>query len=168
MSRDKPIISIIAAMAENRAIGIENRLPWRLPADLQHFKRLTVGKPIIMGRKTWESLPGLLPDRPHILVTGNHDYVAEGCTVTHSIEQALEAAGDAPEVMIVGGAAFYEQMLPRAERLYLTLVHTRVEGDAFFPEYDPSEWRETARQQCQADEKNPFDYTFINLERRHG
>ncbi|MET0023368.1 MAG: type 3 dihydrofolate reductase [Sedimenticola sp.] len=168
MSRDKPIISIIAAMAENRAIGIENRLPWRLPADLQHFKRLTVGKPIIMGRKTWESLPGLLPDRPHILVTGNRDYVAEGCTVTHSIEQALEAAGDAPEVMIVGGAAFYEQMLPRAERLYLTLVHTRAEGDAFFPEYDPAEWRETARQQCQADEKNPFDYTFITLERRTG
>ncbi len=165
MSKPRPSISIIAAMAENRAIGMDNKLPWRLPADLRHFKALTVGKPIIMGRKTWESLPGLLPDRPHIVVTANQQYAAEGCTVVHSIEQAIEAAGDVPEAMIVGGGAFYEQMLPMADRLHLTLVHTEVEGDAFFPEYDPAEWKETSREHCLADEKNPFDYTFITLER---
>lgn len=165
MNSTRPIISIIAAMAENRAIGMENRLPWRLPADLQHFKILTVGKPIIMGRKTWESLPGLLPDRPHIVVTGNPHYTAQGCVVTHSIEEALKAAEEVDEVMIVGGAAFYEQMLPKADRLYLTLVHTEVEGDAFFPEYDPARWREISRQHCLADEKNPFDYTFLSFER---
>ena len=153
-------------MAENRVIGRENRLPWRLPADLQHFKALTLGKPIIMGRKTWESLPGLLPQRPHIVVTHDPQYRAEGCTVVNSIEAALEAAGDVPEVMIVGGAAFYEQMLSRANRLYLTLVHAQVEGDAFFPDYDETAWHEVSRERHGADEKNPYDYTFLTLERR--
>ena len=162
----KPQISLIAAMAENRVIGRENRLPWRLPADLQHFKALTLGKPIIMGRKTWESLPGLLPQRPHIVVTHDPQYRAEGCTVVNSIEAALEAAGDVPEVMIVGGAAFYEQMLSRANRLYLTLVHAQVEGDAFFPDYDETAWHEGSRERHGADEKNPYDYTFLTLERR--
>lgn len=161
----KPTISLIAAIAENRAIGIDNRLPWRLPADLRHFKRMTLGKPMVMGRKTWESLPGLLPGRPHIVVTGNANYQAEGCTVAHSIEQALLAAGDVDEVMIVGGATFYQQMLPRADRLYLTLVHTRVEGDAFFPEYVAAQWRASEREYHSADAKNPFDYTFCTFER---
>lgn len=162
----KPTISIIAAMDEERVIGIDNRLPWRLPADLQHFKRLTLGKPIVMGRKTWESLPGLLPDRPHIVISGNPDYRAPGCRVVSSVAAALAAAGDVDEVMIVGGANLYAQLLPRADRLYLTRVHTRVEGgDAWFPTFDGSEWRETARSRHRADDRNPFDYTFLTYER---
>ncbi|WP_428608573.1 type 3 dihydrofolate reductase [Sedimenticola sp.] len=161
----RPRISLIAAMDENRVIGCENRLPWRLPADLQHFKRLTLGKPIVMGRKTWESLPGLLPDRTHIVITGSPRYVAEGCLLAHSVDQALALAGDVEEVMIVGGANLYRQLLPLADRLYLTCVHTRVTGDAWFPEYGSDAWREVERDAHQADERNPFDYTFLTLER---
>ena len=160
-----PLISIIAAMSTNRVIGIENRLPWRLPADLKHFKSLTVGKPIVMGRKTWESLPGLLPDRLHIVVTGNPSYQAEGGVVVHSIQEAIAAAGDVPEIMIVGGAASYEQMIPSADRMYLTLVHADIHGDAWFPEYDESEWHEVSREQHAADERNPYDYTFLTLDK---
>lgn len=158
-------ISIIAAMAENRIIGRDNKLPWHLPADLKHFKALTIGKPIIMGRKTWESLPGLLPDRPHIVITGNPNYQADGCTLAHSLEEALQAAGDAPEIMIVGGANLYTQALTLANRIYLTLVHTETEGDSLFPEYDASQWVETSRECHHADAKNRYDYSFITLER---
>ncbi|MCW8891271.1 MAG: type 3 dihydrofolate reductase [Sedimenticola sp.] len=161
----RPRISLIAAMDEGRVIGRENSLPWRLPADLQHFKKLTVGKPIVMGRKTWESLPGLLPDRPHIVITQNPAYRAEGCQVVHSIEQALAAAGEVDEVMVVGGARLYQQMLPSADRLYLTRVHTRVEGDAYFPPYEADQWREIKSAHHQADERNRYDYTFLTLER---
>ncbi|MBA1444576.1 MAG: type 3 dihydrofolate reductase [Chromatiales bacterium] len=167
MSGDRPTISLIWAMAENRVIGRNNQLPWHLSADLQHFKRLTLGKPIVMGRKTWESLPGLLPKRQHIVVTGNRDYRAEGALVVHSIDEAVAAAGDAQEIMIVGGGAFYAQMLPRADRLYLTLVHTEVEGDAWFPEFDLSVWREVGREDFSADEKNCFAYSFVTLEREN-
>ncbi len=166
MSGDGPTISLIWAMAENRVIGRNNQLPWHLSADLQHFKRLTLGKPIVMGRKTWESLPGLLPKRQHIVVTGNRDYRAEGALVVHSIDEAVAAAGDAQEVMIVGGGAIYAQMLPRADRLYLTLVHAQVEGDAWFPEFDLSAWREVGREDFSADEKNRFAYSFVTLERK--
>jgi len=166
MNPARPQISLIAAMAENRVIGRDNQLPWRLPADLKHFKALTVGKPIIMGRKTWESLPGLLPDRPHIVVTSDQSYQAEGCTVTHSIEEALTAAGDVSEVMIVGGGAFYQQMLPQADRMYLTLVHTEIEGDAYFPEYDVADWQEIEREGHDPDDKNAYAYSFITLERK--
>jgi len=166
MKSTAPTISLIAAMAENRAIGINNSMPWHLPADLRHFKALTVGKPIIMGRKTWESLPGLLPDRPHIVVTRKPNYQAKGCQVVHSIDEALAAAGDVPEVMIVGGAAFYAAMLPQADRLYLTQVETTVEGDAFFPDYNTAEWQLITQEQHAADEKNPFPYRFLTLERR--
>ena len=166
MEKSTPLISIIAAMAENRVIGIDNRLPWRLPADLKHFKSLTVGKPIVMGRKTWESLPGLLPDRPHIVVTTHSDYQAEGCTVVNSIDQALAVAGGVDEIMIVGGAAFYEQMIPKADRMYLTLVHTEVEGDAWFPAFDWSNWREISKEEHVADDKNPYNYTFLTMERK--
>ncbi|RDH89153.1 MAG: type 3 dihydrofolate reductase [endosymbiont of Seepiophila jonesi] len=167
MSGDSPTISLIWAMAENRVIGRNNQLPWHLSADLQHFKRLTLGKPIVMGRKTWESLPGLLPKRQHIVVTGNRGYRAEGALVVHSIDEAVAAAGDVQEIMIVGGGAFYAQMLPRADRLYLTLVHTEVEGDAWFPEFDLSAWREVGREDFSADKKNRFAYSFITLEREN-
>ncbi|MCW8943355.1 MAG: type 3 dihydrofolate reductase [Sedimenticola sp.] len=160
-----PRISLIAAMDEGRVIGCKNSLPWRLPADLQHFKKLTIGKPIIMGRKTWESLPGLLPDRPHIVITGSRSYQAEGCQVVHSIAQALDVAGSVDEVMVVGGANLYQQMLASADRLYLTQVHTQVEGDAYFPLYDETAWRVVERSAHQADERNAFDYTFLTLDR---
>lgn len=160
-----PIISIISAMARNRVIGKDNGLPWRLPADLQHFKQITMGKPMIMGRKTWESLPGLLPGRPHIVVTRNPAYNAEGATVVHSLEEGFEAAGDVDEIMIVGGANLYAQALSHAQRMYLTQIDVEVEGDARFPGYDLREWRETAREAHPANEKNPFDYQFITLEK---
>lgn len=146
-------------------IGRDNRLPWRLPADLQHFKRLTLGKPIVMGRKTWESLPGLLPERRHIVISANPDYRVEGGEVFSSVEAALTALADAQEVMIVGGANLYAQLLPLADRLYLTRVHTRVQGDARFPEFAADEWRETGRSPHQADDRNPFDYTFLTYQR---
>jgi dihydrofolate reductase len=168
MTQQRPLISLIAAMADNRVIGRDNGLPWRLPADLRHFKALTLGKPIVMGRKTWESLPGLLPGRRHIVITGNRDYHADDCVVVNSIEAAIEAAGDVEEVMIVGGGALYRAMLPRADRLYLTLVHMEVEGDTHFPDFDPSAWRETARESHGADDSNPCPYTFLTLERIAG
>ncbi len=163
---DKPLISIISAMARNRVIGHENRLPWHLPADLQHFKAVTMGKPMVMGRKTWESLPGLLPGRPHIVVSRNWDYRAEGAKVVHSLEEAIEAAGQVDELMIVGGANLYAQALSLARRMYLTLIDVEVEGDAWFPAFDMDEWRETAREGHQADQQNPHDYQFITLEKQ--
>ncbi len=159
-------IALIAALSDNQVIGRDNRLPWHLPADLRHFKRLTLDKPIVMGRRTWESLPGLLPRRTHIVVTGNRDYRADGCILVHSIEEALEAAAAAPEVMVIGGQTLYEQTLPLADRLYLTRVHVTLPGDAFFPGYDPGEWREVAREDHRADADNPYDYSFVTLERR--
>ena len=160
-------ISLIAALTDDRVIGIENRLPWKLPNDMKWFRQHTLGKPIIMGRKTFESFGARpLPERTNIIVTRDPDYHAEGCIVVHSIEAALEAAGDAEEAMIIGGASFYEQMLPRADRMYLTFVHADIEGDAWFPEYDPADWKEVERIDNPADEKNPLPHSFVILERK--
>ncbi len=165
MSRT-PRISLIAAMDENRVIGIDNRLPWKLPSDMKWFRRHTLGKPVIMGRKTFDSLGRRpLPDRLNIVITRDRSFTAPGAVVVHSIDEALAACGDAPEAMIIGGASFYEQMLPRAQRLYLTLVHTRTEGDAWFPQWDPKDWREVEREEHPADGRNPFPHTFLILER---
>jgi dihydrofolate reductase len=158
-------ISLVVAMAENRVIGRDNQLPWRLSADLQHFKALTMGKPIIMGRKTWESLGRPLPGRTNIVVTRDIGYQAEGCVVVHSIEQALEVAAGSDEVMVIGGANLYRQLLDRADRLYLTLVRADVEGDTWFPEFDLTQWREVERESHLRDDKNEFDYEFVLLER---
>lgn len=160
------VISLIAAVARNGVIGHQNRLPWHLPADLQHFKSLTLGKPIVMGRNTWESLPGLLPGRQHIVITRNPDYQAPGGQVVHSVDEALAAVAGVPEVMIVGGGHLYSEMMPRADRLYLTLVDADVEGDAYFPEIERSQWREENREEHLADEKNTFSYSFVNLVRK--
>ena len=157
-------VSLIAAMAENRVIGRDNQLPWRLSADLQHFKALTMGKPIIMGRKTYESIGRPLPGRTNIVITRDSAFQAEGCAVVHSIEQALAVARGFEEVMVIGGAELYRQMLDHADRLYLTLVRTEVEGDALFPEIG-QQWREVERESCKADDKNQFDYDFVTLER---
>ncbi len=166
MASSKPRISIIVAMAENRVIGRDNDLPWRLPADLKHFKALTVGKPIIMGRKTWESLPGLLPDRPHIIVTRDPNYRAEGCSVVHTLDEAVCMAADAPEVMVIGGAMLYGEAIPQAWRIYLTEVHAEVEGDVHFPLFARNEWRELERERFSPDDKNTLPYSFVVLERR--
>lgn len=161
------IISIIAAMANHRVIGINNSLPWKLPSDMKWFRQHTLGKPIVMGRKTFESFGGrTLPDRPNIIITRDTNYQVEGAIVTHSIDEALQAAGDADEVMIIGGASFYEQMLPKANRMYLTFVHADIEGDAWFPEYDESDWNIIKKIDIKADDKNPHDHSFVIFERK--
>jgi dihydrofolate reductase len=163
----RPVISLIAAMSDDRVIGIDNRLPWKLPADMRWFKKQTMGKPIVMGRKTFESFGARpLPGRTNIIVTNDRNYVAENCVVAHSVDAALAAAGDVEEIMIIGGASFYEQLLPRADRLYLTYVHGSFDGDAWFPHFDPDEWNETSRDDRSADEKNPHPHSFVILERR--
>lgn len=164
---DTPRIAVVAALARNRVIGRGNRLPWHLPDDLRHFKRLTSGRAIVMGRRTWESLPGLLPDRAHVVVTRDPAYRAQGAQVVHSLDAALAAAGG-EEVFVVGGAELYALALPRAVRLHLTLVDAEVEGDAFFPEIDPAQWREVAREPHAADERHAYPFAFVTLERVAG
>jgi len=159
-------ISLIAAMADNRVIGIENRLPWNLPGDMQWFRRHTMGKPIVMGRKTFESIGKALPGRTNIVVTRDASFFAADCVVVNSIEGAIEAAGDADEMMVIGGASFYEQTLPQADRLYLTLVHADIEGDAWFPVVEFSQWHMVSEEKHLADESNPYDYSFLVLERK--
>lgn len=146
-------------------MGRNGLLPWHLPADLRHFKALTMGKPMLMGRRTWESLPGLLPGRRHLVLSRDLDYRARGCAVVHSLDEALDAARDADELMVIGGAAVYAQSLPLAMRLELTLVHAVVEGDALFPDYHTADWRETAREPHAADRANGWAYTFVTLDR---
>lgn len=161
-------ISLIVAMADNRVIGNNNGLPWHLPADLQHFKAITMGKPIVMGRKTRESIGRPLPGRTNIVVTRDRSYQAEGCVVVHSIDEAFAAAADAEEIMIIGGAEFYRQVLPRTGTIYLTQVHGSFEGDAFFPLLDAAEWEEIAREDHEPDERNPHAYSFVQLQRIKG
>ena len=159
-------ISMIAAMADDRVIGINNSLPWKLPNDMKWFRQQTMGKPIVMGRKTFESFGAKpLPGRTNIIITRDENYQADDCIVVHSIDEAIKSAGKVEEIMIIGGASFYEQMLPRADRLYITLVHTKVEGDAWFPEWNESEWQQTERIDHDADEKNPHAHSFLILEK---
>lgn len=138
-------INVIAAMAKNRTIGIKNTLPWHLPEDLKHFKTLTMGHHIVMGRKTFESIGRPLPGRTTVIVTRDSSYRAEGCLTAHSIDAAIQACGDDPEVFFVGGADLYSQVLARADRLYLTEIQREYEGDAHFPAFDRQAWRESAR-----------------------
>ncbi len=154
-------------MSDERVIGVENRLPWHLPGDLQWFRRHTLGKPIVMGRKTYDSIGRPLPGRHNIVVTRNPAWGVEGVSVVHDIEAALTLAAQEPvdEVMVVGGASFYAQLLPRVERLYLTLVHAHIEGDAYFPALDWAQWRELERADVAADEKNLHPHSFLILER---
>ena len=169
MASDLPRVALIAALARNHVIGRANRLPWHLPADLAHFKRRTLDKTLIMGRRTWESLPGLLPRRRHIVVTRDPDYQAPGCLLAPTPEAALMLAVGEEEVMVIGGEALYRALLPRAGRLYLTLVETWIEdGDAFFPPWAAAEWREIEREERPRDEANPFNLSFVSLERVGG
>jgi len=154
-------------MDKNRVIGINNSLPWKLPVDMQWFRKNTLGKPIIMGRKTFESFGArALPQRKNIIITRDPTYKAEGAEVVHSIEDALKAAGDVEEVMVIGGANLYEQMLPKADRLYVTEVQSEFEGDAWFPEIDLSNWKEVQQTESVVDEKNAYACHFITYEKQ--
>ncbi|MBR9827908.1 MAG: dihydrofolate reductase [Oceanospirillales bacterium] len=164
-------LAMIVAQSLNRVIGIDNKLPWYLPEDLKYFKRVTLGKPIIMGRKTFESIGRPLPGRTNIIITRDPAWTHPGVRVVHSLDEGL-ALGESlalidgvDEAVVIGGAEIYTLCLPQADRLYLTQVHAEIEGDAFFPELSPSEWQELAREDFQAIEPNPYDYSFIVLER---
>jgi len=158
-------LSIVVAMAANGVIGRDNQLPWHLPTDLKHFKQLTTGKPILMGRKTWESIGRPLPERTNIVITRDPDYQAAGCVVVHSIDAALRAVEHHKEAMVIGGSELYRQVLPDVSTIYLTRVHADIEGDAVFPELDAGEWREVERTDCEPDENNALAYSFITLVR---
>lgn len=158
-------LSLIVAMDENRLIGCDNDLPWRLPNDLRHFKQVTMGKPIIMGRKSFESIGKPLPGRQNIVLTRDSTWQAEGCTVVTSLDAALAAAGDAEELMVIGGAQIYTQALDKADRVYLTYVHGSFEGDTWFPELATDQWREMSREKHPADERNAWPHSFAVLER---
>jgi dihydrofolate reductase len=158
-------ISIIVAMDANGVIGHDNELPWHLPADLQHFKKTTMGKPILMGRKTYESIGRPLPGRTNIVITRDSRYQAAGCVVVNSIDAAMEVAGEQEEIMVIGGAEFYRQVLPHTNTIYLTRIHATFDGDTAFPELKDADWREVERSDQAADEKNPHDYSFIRLDR---
>lgn len=159
------MISIIAALAENRVIGINNTLPWRLPNDLKHFRRLTTGHAIIMGRKNYESIGKPLPERTNIIITRNRDYRADGCLIAHSLDEAMALAKNDPEIFVIGGAEIYRTALARSDRLYLTRVHATIAGDTYFPEFDETEWQEISRERHAADERHAFDYSFVVFER---
>ena len=159
-------ISLIVALSQNRAIGLDNHMPWHLSADLKRFKQITWGKPIIMGRRTHESIGRPLPGRKNIVLTSNRSYVAPGCAVVHSLEEALREA-DAEEAMVIGGAALYQALLPKADRLYLTLIQREFPGDTFFPELDLNDWREVEREDVDADPDSGLSYSFIVLERKN-
>ena len=157
-------LSLIAAMARNRVIGRDNTLPWRLPEDLRYFKATTLGKPVIMGRKTWESLGRPLPGRLNIVVTRNADYRAEGATLVTGLPQAIAAAGEVEEAFVIGGAELYRQALPLAQRIYLTEIATDVDGDASFPEFADSDWAEISRDPQRAE--SGLEFAFVVYQHR--
>jgi len=150
-------ITLVAAMGRNRGIGLRGKLPWQLPAELQHFKRTTMGKPIVMGRRTWNTIGRALPGRQNIVVSRNAALIAEGCEVVTSLVDAIEAA-QAFEVMIVGGGELYRQAMPLASRMVLTLIDIEPESDTWFPDWDPSEWQLVASEPHAADAANPLAF----------
>jgi dihydrofolate reductase len=162
-----PRISIIAALAANNTIGRDNGLPWHQSADLKHFKALTMGHHLIMGRRTYDSVGAPLPGRTTIVVTHDDDFRVPGVLVAHSVDEALALVPpEEDEVFICGGAVIFEQFLHRADRMYLTRLHADVAGDTFFPEFDDvSEWRLADSEHCEADEKNDYPYTFLTYDR---
>lgn len=160
------MISLVVAASTNNVIGAKGDLPWRLSDDLKRFKTLTMGKPIVMGRKTYESIGRPLPGRQNIVITRQPDFLAEGCDVVTSPEAAIDAAGDADEIMIIGGSRIYEAFLPLADRIYLTRVHADVAGDAHLPLLDDNEWRPELIERVEADESNEHATDFVLLERK--
>jgi dihydrofolate reductase len=159
------MLSIVVAVAENAVIGAGNRLPWRLPADLKRFKELTLGKPIVMGRKTYESIGRPLPGRHNIVISRQASLAIEGCTVVASLDAALSAATDVSEVAIIGGAELFRVALPRVQTIHLTRVHAHIAGDVLFPPLDAQEWHETTVLHHAADDRHAYAFTFARLTR---
>ena len=157
-------ISIVVAISENHVIGKDNKLLWHLPNDLKHFKEITTGHTIIMGRKTYESVGKPLPNRRNIIIT-RQAITIPGCEVVNSIEAALVLCADENEVFIVGGAEIHKQAIKLTDRIYLTVVHKEFEGDSFFPKINKDEWKEVSHEDHESDHKNPLPYSFITLER---
>ncbi len=166
-TRESPTgrISLVVAAADNQVIGRGNELPWRLPADMQHFRAVTMGHPILMGRKTFESIGTALPGRRNIVLSRGAPIPVPDVETVASLEAALALCGDA-EIMVIGGAQIYASVLPLAQRIYLTQVHAQPEGDAWFPVLDLAQWQEVAREARPADARNAFDLSFVTLERR--
>ncbi len=163
------LISMIAAMDKNRLIGNGPDIPWQMPADQRHFRDITLGKPVVMGRKTFETLKKPLPKRLNIILTRNTDYKApEGCIVAHAVDDIIKhcEALETEELMICGGAPIYQAFLPHADRLYITQIHATFEGDVHFPAFDTQAWQEVKRIDRAPDDKNPYPYSFLFLERR--
>jgi dihydrofolate reductase len=158
-------LTIVVAAAENNVIGRGNQLPWRLPDDLKRFKEITMGKPVIMGRKTWDSIGKPLPGRTNIVVTRQPDLAIPGCVVVGSMSAALVAARGAPEVMLIGGAQLYRNALTMVHRIHLTRVHADINGDTLFPMLDSAQWRETVVATHPADDRHAYAFTFITLDR---
>lgn len=160
------MISLLVAMAQNRTIGRNNTLPWHIPEDLKHFKALTMGHTMIMGRKTFDSIGRPLPGRHTVVVTRNRDLRIEGCTVVHSLQEAIAASPQTEEIFVVGGAELYALALPLADTLYITEVMQEVEGDAHFPAFEMSQWQETAREVRQQDSPQALEYHFVTYQRK--
>lgn len=167
------MISLIAAVAKNRAIGWRGKIPWHLPADLKHFRETTMGHPVVMGRKTYESLGKTLPGRTNIVLTRTHlkntaspEFNPPDAATVPSFKEALDLTDGAGEVFVIGGQSVYEEALPFAEKIYLTLVDAEVDGDTFFPEFNESEWQLLNSEHHEKDEKNHYDYTFLVYERK--
>ncbi|MCI1186182.1 dihydrofolate reductase [Hymenobacter sp. DH14] len=163
------MVALVVAVAENGIIGQQGQLPWgRMPADLRHFKQLTLGHPVVMGRKTFDSIGKALPGRPNVVVTRQAGWAAPGCEVAGSVLGALERARelDAETVCVIGGGEIYREALPTADVVYLTEIHHTFEGDASFPPLSPSEWREETRERHEADAQHTYAYSFVTLRRR--
>ncbi len=164
-------LALIAAVSDNGVIGRDNKLPWYIPGDLRYFKQVTLGKPVVMGRKTWESMNRALPGRTNIVITRQPDYLAEGARVVPDLAGGIELAESVAlidgvdEIMIIGGAEIYRLALPLADRLYLTEVHAEVEGDTFFPDWDRAAWREASRERHEAPGTDSYRYSFAVYER---
>jgi dihydrofolate reductase len=160
------MISIIVAMDKNRVIGAKNEIPWKLPADLRRFRDITIGHTVIMGRKTYETIGRALPHRINIVVTRQRDFAPAGCVAVDSIEKALAISSEIDEIFFIGGGEIYSQIMPRAERLYVTEIDAEFPGSVFFPEINPFEWRLMERITGKMDEKNPYEHKFVIYERR--
>ncbi|USK58486.1 dihydrofolate reductase [Peribacillus asahii] len=161
------MISLIVAMDQKRVIGKDNQLPWYLPADLQYFKKVTMGKPIIMGRKTFESIGRVLPGRENIIVTRNQSYTNSDCTILHTIDEIKQYADQSEqEVFVIGGAEIFKEILPVTDRIYITEIEASFEGDTYFPSLDENEWTTCSSTPGIVDEKNVYAHRFVVLERK--
>ena len=160
------MLSIIVAVSENNVVGKENKLPWKLSADLKRLKSLTMGHHIIMGRKTWESLGKALPGRINVVITTDKNFKAEGGVVVHSLNEALAISSADDEIFIFGGGKIFKEAMPLVNKIYITRVHSIIDGDTFFPVLDKSDWKEISREDFKADEKNQYNYSFLTLVRK--